>query len=115
MGENRRRWMERITGWGTALAVPLVAVIGLKLLISAHDPASHSGPDEHRSNPTPGRVFAPPIDASAPPVVELHATARSDADQDGPRADAAARCRALLREASTSARIEAQRLHCPGR
>lgn len=115
MGANRRGWLERITGWATAVAVPLVALVGLKLLIAAHDPDRHAAPDEHGPNPTPGRVFAPPIDASAPPVVELHPRAGDKAGQDRTQVDSSIRCRELLRDSSDASRAEARRLHCAGR
>jgi hypothetical protein len=60
--------LERLVGWGTALAIPLVAIGGLRLLFAAHEPGAApvgSGP------PQPLRLASPPIDASAPPVVTL--------------------------------------------
>ena len=60
--------LERLVGWGTALAIPLVAIAGLRLLFAAHEPGAApvaSGPRQ------PLRLASPPIDASAPPVVTL--------------------------------------------
>jgi hypothetical protein len=115
MGANRRGWLERITGWATAVAVPLVAIVGLKLLIAAHDAERKAAPDNQRSGPTAGRVFAPPIDASAPPVVELHPPVGGEAVPGAPASDSRARCQELLRDSSDSARAESRRLRCTAR
>jgi hypothetical protein len=76
MLSKRRTWLERIAHWGTALAVPLVAIIGFRLLAHARDAAApRPGENEVAARAVPaaaaGRVLAPPIDASGPPVVEL--------------------------------------------
>ena len=102
MLHKRRLWLERIAHWGIGLAVPLVAIVGFKLLASARD----TPPPSAASPATPTRVYAPPVDAGAAPVVALRppfddprcatdarATGRADAEarpaQDptaGPRA-----------------------------
>jgi hypothetical protein len=76
MLSKRKTWLERIANWGTALAVPLVAVIGFKLLAHARDSATPAGgqggaASQPASAAQPGRVYSLPIDPGAPPVVEL--------------------------------------------
>lgn len=76
--------LERLVGWGTALAIPLVAIAGIRLLFAAHEPGAApaaSGP------PQPLRLASPPIDASAPPVVTLKpATTACPPDRSAPPA-----------------------------
>ena len=71
---KRRIGLERATNWGIALAVPLVAIGGFKLLTHARDGAQPLPGQAAPPAPT-GRVLAPPIDASAPPVVTLRPAA----------------------------------------
>ena len=142
---RRRAWLERIANWGTALAVPLVAIVGFKLLAHARDgaaPAAGPGGVPSRSAPAAAadRVLAPPVDAGAPPVVELRlagaGSSRAPAAPDAapgedPRCAVIARAigksdeqarRAAdagsagrLRAQSEAARAEAQALRCPPR
>ncbi len=87
MLQRRRLWLERLANWATALAVPVVAIVGFKLLSHARDGAE---PLAMPRPAPPGKVLAPPIDASAPPVVDLRPPQATAGD--GPR------CAALRRE-----------------
>ena len=98
MLEKRKVWLERIANWGVGLAVPLVAIGGFKLLTHARDGAQ---PLPGQPAPTmPVRVLAPPIDASAPPVVNLTpAPAMATvATRPASGGDGGSRCAALARE-----------------
>ncbi|MBS0374367.1 MAG: hypothetical protein JSR73_07275 [Proteobacteria bacterium] len=77
--------LERLVGWGTAIAIPLVAIAGIRLLFAAHEtgaPAAAPGP------PQPLHLASPPIDANAPPVVTLPASKPCPPDQPRPAAPA---------------------------
>ncbi len=108
MLSRRRTWLERVSSWGTALAVPLVAIVGFKLLAHARDgaaPVAAEQATQAAAATAPSRVLAPPIDAAAPPVVELR---RSPAASDPASAEPAGasgddpRCAALERAISES-------------
>jgi hypothetical protein len=116
MLSKRRTWLERIANWGTALAVPLVAIIGFRLLTHARDSAAPSGGQGGAaSQPAPaaqqGRVYSLPIDPGAPPVVELRPSPAAG-DPAPARADGVAgedlRCAELAR-ASGQASGDARR------
>ncbi len=78
MKQTRATRLERIANWGTALAVPLVALGGGWLLLVARQPDAPVADRGARPAGTPQRVASPPIDASAPPVVELHPAPHAD-------------------------------------
>lgn len=88
MPVRRKVWLERIANWGTALAVPLVVVVGFKLLLSARGGAPPPAPPTAAATNARLRVLAPEIDASTPPAVDLRPAAAKDED----------RCAALERE-----------------
>jgi hypothetical protein len=102
MLSKRRVWLERVANWGTALAVPLVAFAGFELLMHARDAAQPvAGRAGAGPRAAPGRVLAPPIDASAPPVVELgpsRAATEGQATVAAPAPGEDPRCAALERE-----------------
>jgi hypothetical protein len=119
MLSRRRPWLERIANWGTALAVPLVAIVGFKLLASARDPAvpgaAQSGAPARAAQPAaPVRVLAPPIDASAPPVVDLRPPSAAGGEARGQSGAATAgedpRCATLAREIG---RLDAEARRAP--
>ncbi len=120
MLSRRRTWLERIANWGTALAVPLVAIGGFRLLAHARDGAAPAaGATAHAAATVTERVLAPPIDASAPPVVELRPAATGSGPAPARPADAIVedpRCAALGRAIAASddeaRRAEARTLHC---
>jgi hypothetical protein len=135
MLQRRKAGLERIANWGVALAVPLVAIGGFLLLAHARDGA----------RPVPGQpppaatahLYAPPIDASAPPVVDLRpspaptpaavsgaaptvgdpvrcaALVRETGRLDAAAGHATAADAARLRERAAATRAEARSLHCP--
>lgn len=131
MLEKRRVWLERIANWGVALAVPLVAIGGFKLLTHARDGAQPL--PGHAPAATPGRVLAPPIDAGAPPVVELRpspaaprpgasgedsrcaALAREIGELDAAAGRATGADAARLREHGAASRAESRTRNCPAR
>jgi hypothetical protein len=88
MLERRRVWLERIANWGTAIAVPVVVVVGFKLLMSARDGAPPAAAPTAAPTHAPLRVVAPEIDATAPPAIDLRP----------PAARAEDRCAALERD-----------------
>jgi hypothetical protein len=88
MLERRKVWLERIANWGMALAVPLVIVLGFKVLLAARDRAPPAAQAMAVPANAPLRVRAPEIDASAPPAVDLRPEAARTED----------RCTALERE-----------------
>jgi hypothetical protein len=98
---KRKTWLERIANWGVAVAVPLVAIGGFRLLAHARDPAA---PVAGAAPPpaSAGRVLAPPIDASAPPVVDLRPRPTAEGPAAAGMVPGAAgedpRCAALERE-----------------
>jgi hypothetical protein len=104
MLSKRKTWLERIANWGTALAVPLVAIIGFRLLTHARDSATPAGgqggaASQPASTAQPGRVYSLPIDPGAPPVVELRpppASGPAPARADG-NAGEDVRCAELAR------------------
>lgn len=110
MLSRRGTWLERLANWGTALAVPLVAIIGFKLLAHARDGAAPAaGQDGAAARATAAavadRVLAPPIDASAPPVVELRPPSAASGGASARPAEASAedpRCAALARAIGAS-------------
>jgi len=134
MLQKRRIWLERVANWGVALAVPLVAIGGFRLLTHARDGAQ---PVAGQAPPAAAtRLYAPPMDASAPPVVDLRPVAAAPPRPAAPGEDDASRCAALAREigavdaaaghatATDAARLhersvrwraEARTLHCPPR
>jgi hypothetical protein len=120
MLSKRRTWLERIANWGTALAVPLVAIGGFRLLAHARDGAAPAaGATTHVAAAVTDRVLAPPIDASAPPVVVLRPSAAGSGPAPARPADATGedpRCAALEHALGASddeaRRAEARTLHC---
>lgn len=135
---RRKIWLERVANWGTGLAVPLVVIVGFRLLAHARDPAQPTPSDAATTAAAvPGRVLAPPIDASAPPVVTLvPPTGAPEPARRTTASDGEARCAALarqireadaeasrargtelarLREQGRVSRSEAASLHCPQR
>jgi hypothetical protein len=80
MLKHRHRWLERLANWGTAIAIPLVAVAGFRLLLAAREPSETTVLRPPPAPPAPGRLLVPPVDPSAPPVVELHPSNTQDAD-----------------------------------
>lgn len=85
---RRSVWLGRIASWGTALAVPLVVVVGFKLLLSARNGAPPPAAPAAARADAPLRVLAPEVDASAPPAVDLRPAATRDEE----------RCLAIERE-----------------
>jgi hypothetical protein len=136
---RRRTWLERISNWGVAIAVPLVAIGGFRLLAHARDPAAPvAGAPAAQPPAAAARLLAPPVDASAPPVVELRPRAGAAGEGSGHTSPAAQGedpgCAALdrkvarladdarhapderaalqLRERSEAARAAARARHC---
>ncbi len=106
---KRKIWLERATNWGIAVAVPLVAIGGFKLLAHARDGAQPL-PGQLAPPAASGRILAaPPIDASVPPVVTLQR-----GPVTAPPAAADPRCTALAGARAdaadhTVARVDRQR------
>jgi hypothetical protein len=110
---TRKNWLERATNWGIAIAVPLVAIGGFKLLAHARDGAQPL-PGQAAPPTASGRILAPPIDATAPPVVTLQpAPAGRPAAGVDPRCPTGAGLPGSDRERTVSA--QARRSGCPPR
>lgn len=112
---KRRVWLERAANWGTALAVPLVAIVGFRLLTHARDAARPVPGQTAPPSTAAGRVLAPPIDASAPPVVSLRPAPTPGAGSADPRCAALERAIAAADlEAAHASAPDAARLHDRG-